>query len=321
MGKSHYYLLVREDKREVEELTLVDNLARPRPKAKSYKFPMPGDEHVVQYDAWLVDADSMCIRKLDIARWPDQKVEVPRFSMIAHTDRYAWLVSRSRTCDSVELCRVDFAAHRVEPIIREVCKPAQNDQQFCFHILNEGRDILWWSERTGYGHYYLYDGNGRLQGAVTSGAYVAGKIERIDTLARTIVYEGYGREPGVNPHYRFYYKTGFNGGEPVLLTPGNGEHSVAFSPDGRFLTDTWSRMDRAPRHQVCDMKGRGRIELEPCDLSELYARGWHEPEVVEVLAADSVTRLYGIVYLPFDREPGRKYPIISNVYPLSLIHI
>ena len=108
MGKSHYYLLVREDKREVEELTLVDNLARPRPKAKSYKFPMPGDEHVVQYDAWLVDADSMCIRKLDIARWPDQKVEVPRFSMIAHTDRYAWLVSRSRTCDSVELCRVDF---------------------------------------------------------------------------------------------------------------------------------------------------------------------------------------------------------------------
>lgn len=315
MGKSHYYLLVREDKREVEELTLVDNLARPRPKAKSYKFPMPGDEHVVQYDAWLVDADSMCIRKLDIARWPDQKVEVPRFSMIAHTDRYAWLVSRSRTCDSVELCRVDFAAHRVEPIIREVCKPAQNDQQFCFHILNEGRDILWWSERTGYGHYYLYDGNGRLQGAVTSGAYVAGKIERIDTLARTIVYEGYGREPGVNPHYRFYYKTGFNGGEPVLLTPGNGEHSVAFSPDGRFLTDTWSRMDRAPRHQVCDMKGRGRIELEPCDLSELYARGWHEPEVVEVLAADSVTRLYGIVYFPFDREPGRKYPIISNVYP------
>ena len=63
------------------------------------------------------------------------------------------------------------------------------------------------------------------------------------------------------------------------------------------------------------MKGRGRIELEPCDLSELYARGWHEPEVVEVLAADSVTRLYGIVYLPFDREPGRKYPINSNVYP------
>ena len=100
-----------------------------------------------------------------------------------------------------------------------------------------------------------------------------------------------------------------------MLTPGNGEHSVAFSPDGRFLTDTWSRMDRAPRYQVCDMKGRGRIELEPCDLSELYARGWHEPEVVEVLAADSVTRLYGIVYLPFDRAPGRKYPIISKVYP------
>ena len=114
MGKSHYYLLVREDKREVEELTLVDNLARPRPKAKSYKFPMPGDEHVVQYDAWLVDADSMCIRKLDIARWPDQKVEVPRFSMIAHTDRYACPAEGAvprRLCARTDLFRRPRGVH------------------------------------------------------------------------------------------------------------------------------------------------------------------------------------------------------------------
>lgn len=315
IGKSHYYLIVREDKRRVGELTLVDNLAEPRPTPKSYKFPMPGDKEVVQYDAWIVDADSMNIRRLDIDRWPDQKVEIPRFSQFAATDRYAYFVRRSRTCDSVELCRVDASAKRVDAIIREVCKPAQNDQQFNFHILNDGKEILWWSERSGYGHYYLYDGEGRLQGAVTSGEYVAGPIERIDTLRRTMIYAGYGKEPGINPHYRFYYKVRLDGGEPTLLTPGDGDHQISISPDGRFVEDMWSRMDMAPRHQICDMQGRSRIELEPCDLSELYALGWHEPEVIEVLAADSTTRLYGVVYLPFDREPGRKYPIISNVYP------
>lgn len=315
MGKSHYYMIVLEDKRDVEELTIVDNLAEPRPVARSYKFAMPGDAGVTQYEVWMVDADKKKIYRLDADRWPDQKIEVPRFGRIVHTDTHAYLVRRSRTCDSVELCRVDFAARRVEPIISEVCKPAQNDQQFNFRLINGGREIVWWSERSGFGHYYLYDGDGRLKGAVTSGRYTAGKIERIDTLARTMIYEGYGREAGVNPHYRHYYRCSLDGGEPVLLTPGDGEHTVEFSPDGRFVVDTWSRMDMAPRHRVGDMKGRTRIELEPCDLTELYRRGWREPIVTEVLAADSVTRLYGVVYLPFDCKEGDKFPIISNVYP------
>ncbi len=32
-------------------------------------------------------------------------------------------------------------------------------------------------------------------------------------------------------------------------------------------------------------------------------------------AADSVTSLYGVVYLPFDLDTTKKYPIISSVYP------
>lgn len=117
--------------------------------------------------------------------------------------------------------------------------------------------------------------NGRLQGRHFG--RIRRRKDRTGTLARTI-YEGYGREPGVNPHYRFYYKTGFNGGEPVLLTPGNGEHSVAFSPDGRFLTDTWSRMDRA-RHRVCGMKasmstGRATFELCPRMARTGSRAGW-----------------------------------------------
>ena len=47
----------------------------------------------------------------------------------------------------------------------------------------------------------------------------------------------------------------------------------------------------------------------------MRAKGWREPELLELLAADSVTKLYGVVYLPFEIDPNRKYPIISYVYP------
>ena len=56
------------------------------------------------------------------------------------------------------------------------------------------------------------------------------------------------------------------------------------------------------------MKGHGRIELEPCGpFGTLCPRMAMNRKSSKVLAADSVTRLYGIVYLPFDRKPG-KYP-------------
>ena len=317
VGDSHRFFIVREDKRQVGTLTLVNSLAKPRPVAKTYKFPMPGDRHVTQYDAWLVDADARTITRLDIDAYPDQKIVVPRFNNFPRTDRYVYFIRMNRPSDIVELCRADAADGSVDVLIHEECKPHLNEQLFSFHVLNDGKDILWWSERTGKGMYYLYDGEGNLRNSVTPGEdFVSGKIVRIDTLSREIIFEGYGREAGVNPYYTFYYKASMDGrSTPVCLTPGNGTHSIRFSDGGRFIVDDMSRMDLAPRHRIFDMKGRERFRMEDADLSALYRRGWKEPLVMKVHAADSVTSLYGVVYLPFGLDTTKKYPIISSVYP------
>lgn len=314
IGRSHKYLAVREDKRRVGTMTVVNSLAE-RPEAKTYKYVASGDREVVQYGIRLVDADRRASFELDIARWPDQKIEVPRFQAFPVTDRSAWFIRRSRTCDSMELCRVDVADNAVHPIIRETTAPHLNEQLFEYHVLNDGEEILWWSERSGRGQFYLYDGDGRLKNAVTDGRFVAGHVARIDTLGRSLIVEGYGGEEGINPHYRLFYKVPLDGGKAVCLTPGNGHHSINIAPDGGRFYDRWSRMDLPERRRIADPAGRTVLELPGCDISEVRAKGWREPELLKLLAADSVTELYGVVYLPFEIEPGRKYPIISNVYP------
>lgn len=314
IGRSHKYLAVREDKRRVGTMTVVNSLAE-RPEAKTYKFVAAGDKEVIRYSIRMVDADRRESFDLEIDRFADQKIEVPRFQAFPVTDRSAWFIRRSRTCDSMELCRVDVRDNAVRPIIRETTAPHLNEQLFEYHVINDGSEILWWSERTGRGQFYLYDGDGRLKNAVTDGRFVAGHIARIDTLHRTLIVEGYGGEEGINPHYRLFYKVPLDGGPAVCLTPGNGHHSIDIAPDGRHFYDRWSRMDMPDRRRIADMHGRTVAELPGCDISRVRANGWREPEVLELLAADSVTRLYGVVYLPFEIEPGRKYPIISNVYP------
>lgn len=314
IGDSHQYILVKEDKRSVGELTIVKSLAEPRPVAKTYKYAMPGDTGVVKYSLYLADADSGKMYRLDIDRYRDQKLLLPRLEQYPMTDRYAYFVRVSRTLDTLDLLRVDGRNHSVETIISEECKPHFNEVLFDYHVINDGKEILWWSERTGKGRYYLYDGEGGLKGAVTPDDIVAGKVVKIDTLGRSIIYEGYGGEEGADPCYKYYYRATFKG-RNNLLTPGRGDHSVTFSPDGKYIVDTYSRMDLAPHYQICDLKGNVRFEMEPADLSKLYERGWKEPELVEFMAADSVTRLYGVVYLPFDLDPSKKYPVISSVYP------
>lgn len=314
IGDSHQYVLVKEDERSVGELTIVKNLAEPRPVAKTYKYAMPGDTGVVKYSICLADADSGRMYRLDIDRYKDQKLLLPLLEQYPMTDRYVYFIRVSRTLDTLDLLRVDGRNHSVETIISEECKPHFNEVLFDYHVINDGKEILWWSERTGKGRYYLYDGEGGLKGAVTPDNIVAGKIVKIDTLGRSIIYEGYGGEEGADPCYKYYYRATFKG-RNNLLTPGRGDHSVTFSPDGKYIVDTYSRMDLAPHYQICDLKGNVRFEMEPADLSKLYERGWKEPELVEFMAADSVTRLYGVVYLPFDLDPSKKYPVISSVYP------
>ncbi len=316
IGGSHKYFVIREDKRKVGTISIVNSLANPRPTVKTYKYPMPGDREVVRYEAFMADADSAVLHKLDIDRYRDQQIIVPRFNKFFHTDESLWFLRTNRKRDTLDLCRVDTADYTVKTIISEVCPPHFNEQLFNFHIINDGKEIIWWSERSGKGAYYLYDGDGRLKNRIAGEDFVAGHTVRIDTLGRSIIFEGYGREEGVNPHYRHFYRADIDGRKGVtLLTPGNGEHKISFSPDGKYIFDTWSRMDLAPRYQICDMKGRVRYDLGAADLSGLYRRGWKEPEVVEFMAADSVTKLYGVVYLPFEIEEGRKYPVITNVYP------
>ena len=317
VGKSRKRIMVREDWRSVETLTIVNSLAEPRPTAKTYKFSMPGDTGVVRYDVMLADADSGRLYKLDeMNRFKDQLIKLPLLKRIPCTDRYAYLLRISRTCDTLDLCRIDVVDRSVKTLITEVCKPHYNEQLFSYHILNDGKDILWWSDRSGKGRWYLYDGDGNLKNALTTEDFVSAEIVRIDTLERKIVFEGYGKEPGVNPHYRFFYEARFDGKSPAkLLTPGNGHHSIRFSPGGKYIEDTWSRMDCAPKRRISDRKGREMLVLPSADVSGMEEKGWRYPEVISLKAADGVTDLWGVVYSPLNIEPGKKYPIISSVYP------
>ena len=142
------------------------------------------------------------------------------------------------------------------------------------------------------------------------------QIARIDETTRTIWFGANGREPGQDPYFLHYYRTGLDGGPVVSLTPDDGTHAVQLSPSGRHLIDTYSKPDVPPVVVLRDAEsGAVELSLEKADISQLLATGWKPPTPIKMTAHDGKTDIYGLLFRPTNFDPSRKYPIVNNVYP------
>ncbi len=308
---SKKFYVLRVDNRKVEDSYLMSSLG-PRPVASSFKYALPGDQYVPQYELCVFDAETGKRQTIDIGQWKDQTISVVH---LPKHSKYFYVMRKKRTCDEIDICRAYTDDGHVEVLIHEESKPYFNEDLFYLSFLNDEQDIIWWSERTGYGHYYHYDGNGNLKNAMTSGNWVAGKIAKMDTISRNLYFEAHGINEGGNPYYAQLCKTSFDRDEVKQLTHEEANHNVYLSPRNNYIVDCCSRVDLEPKYTLLSPSGKKLMELARPDLKRVYEAGWRMPESFTVKAADGKTDLYGVMWKPFDFDSTRCYPIISHVYP------
>jgi dipeptidyl-peptidase-4 len=310
----HVFVSFVHDDSEVDDLYILDAISGHRPKLRTKKMPLPNEEGVRRFKLFWYNADTREGRLLPV----QGKMKDPTISL-AYNDSNdtLWFTRRSRSVDTLQLCRIDLPTGTITEVITEVCKPHLNLTFSGYRFIRGGKEILWWSERTGRGNYYLYDVDGKLKNRVTHGdKLVAGNISFVDEKAGFMVFAGYGQEVSSDPGYTYYYKVDLKGRQQQLLTPGDGTHELQFSQDRRYAIDSYSRMDMPPVYQIIDLKHPGKVhEFARTSDKALRAVGWQPPVLVKVEAADNITDLYGVMYLPTNLDKSKKYPIISNVYP------
>ena len=233
-------------------------------------------------------------------------------------------IRRDRLQRNLEICSFDVNTGTCKCLFGESFDSAFLDMQSPRYV-EENDEMIWWSERTGWGHFYRYGRDGSFKNAITSGSWRASRIVEVDTKNGYIYLIGNGREPGENIYFTHLYRVKFDGTgltclDPSLnaggkLDPKGFNQTSSLSPSKKFVVTTSQRVDHAPFATLRDDSGRVLMVLEKTDLSSLEAAGWKMPETFVVKAADGVTDLYGNMWKPFDFDPKKKYPIIANVYP------
>ncbi len=182
--------------------------------------------------------------------------------------------------------------------------------------LNDGKEIIWGSERDGWEHLYLYDGViGKLKNQITKGNWVVRAVEYVDEAKRQIWFQASGMQSGKDPYFVHYYRINFDGTGLTPLTEADGDHTVKFSADRKFYVDTWSRVDQPTVSQLrCTDDKKVLMELERGDATALLAAGWRPPEVFSALGRDGKTDIWGVIYKPANFDASRKYPVIEYIY-------
>ena len=308
---SRHVYFVMEDERKLHDFWVINSLSD-KPELVKYKYEFPGDRYVTQYELIVIDVVEKTARKVNIAKWPDQYVMV--FSSSSKGD-LLFVERTKRTWDEVDVCSVNTSTLEVKELIHEVDKPYRDVHARSVEVLNDGKDILFRSERTGWGHYYHYDGSGNLKNTITSGPWVSGHIVAIDTLQREIYFYGYGGDPKMDPCYYQLYKSHIDREGVTQITKEDAQHQVHFLKSRRYFIDSFSRVDMEPRTLLKDNTGKVILEFPKPDLTQVYAKGWKKPKRFVVKAADNLTDLYGVMWKPSNFDPEKKYPIISIVYP------
>ena len=192
---------------------------------------------------------------------------------------------------------------------------ADSGKEFRFDV-DDGKEIVWMSERDGWNHLYLFDGvTGAVKNQITRGNWVVRGVQHVDPATRQIWFSAGGMYPGKDPYFADYYRINFDGSGLTRLTGADANHAVAYTSDMKYYVDTYSRIDMPPAMELRRTNDNGLVTtLERGEITELVKAGWKPPEVFVAKGRDGTTDIWGIIIRPSRFDPSKKYPVIENIY-------
>ncbi|CAM3089542.1 MULTISPECIES: S9 family peptidase [Sphingomonas] len=340
-----WVMTLQTDERHVPELALAEYapVSGVRPVIHANLTSLPEDPKVTEFRMLVIEVETG--RQVE-ARYP--RLSAVRMNTTPFAAGLTWWSANSQTAYFVDVERGERKAHVVAfDVMTGATRIVFTEESPTYVELSvnvytkalitplpETNELIWYSERTGRGHLYLYDlTTGSLRRAITEGDWQVRDVLRVDADRREVVFLAAGIVPEENPYVVKPCTASLDGGMRILSDL-PGEHTVwrpgdmttmikalegcdaekisGISPNGDYLIETVSTVEKLPVTYLRNQDGEEIVVLERAS-AELPV-GWQTPEALEFLAADGSTRTYGLLFKPFGYESGRKYPLIDLIY-------
>jgi dipeptidyl aminopeptidase/acylaminoacyl peptidase len=295
------------------------------PGLLTQRCAFPGDERMPLAELVVIDIETG-----EVVRAKAEPLPMPMMSPIFQ--RWAWwaddssavyYLSWSPDYRTLRLHRLDPVTGEVRTVLTETgatrVEPAQSQMQPpIVRVLPERGEVLWYSQRDGWGHLYRYgldDGGMRTQ--VTSGEWGVQEILHVDEQQQVVYFVAAGLV-AADPYRRSVCRIGLDGTGFARIIDDELDHVVTVAPGAAHFVDSASTTDSPPVITARSWDGRVLVELERADITGLRETGWTPPERFRAASADGETEVWGLLYKPHGFDLAGSYPVIDTPYGIPV---
>ncbi|MBA4046056.1 MAG: S9 family peptidase [Erythrobacter sp.] len=293
-------------------------------KVFDQRYPAAGTDNAV-VELFLMDPDGGNQVKVDLGL--DLDIYVARVDW--GPDGFLYVQRQDRAQTKIDMLMVNPATGA--SIVRFTEKAARPDYWVNlsdnYRFLKDG-NLLWWSERDGYGHFYLFDPDGKNKGLrgedtiifnaetwtqLTRGPSPTTSLIGVDEEAGTFTYQA-----TTDVLAQQIYRARLDGtGEPELLTDPAFTNSASMDGKGRLLYVTRSSPNQPPQSYLATPDGKQVAWIEENRLAgeHPYAQFLtsHVAPEFGTIPAEDGTPLHWMMLKP-KMEPGKRYPVFFSHY-------
>ncbi len=200
--------------------------------------------------------------------------------------------------------------------LHDLFEPLELDEATAAAHPEQVGGFIWGSEKSGFMHLSLHAKDGTQLAQLTTGEWMVEGLAEIDEAGQKLYFAA----TKGDPRERHYFEVGFDGQNLKQLTEGPGMHGMSFDRQLRYYIHSHSSMSSPPTVALHRLSDRQLLRtLHPASPDAVDPRvaklSLEPPELIELLAADGTTKLYGAVYKPDPAVHGPgPYPTVVSVY-------
>ena len=277
------------------------------------RYPAAGTNNV-NVKLAVTDIKGKKIRFIDLGKNTD--IYIPRVKWFPDSKQlsFQW---QSRDQKTLKLNAYNLKNHQVKTLLSETSDHWVNLNQDLTFLIKDN-SFIWASERDGYKHLYHYSAQGKLLAQLTKGNWVVNDLKAIDEKQGWLYFTG----RADTPLERHLYKVPLDGKSPehvVRISQRNGFHGIVFARNNDIYLDKFSNITTPPQVSLHKKNGEKITWLAENKITAEHPAAPYIKELIAptfgvIKSTDKTTELYYKLYKPKNLIPGKKYPVIVNVY-------
>jgi len=223
--------------------------------------------------------------------------------------KYLYVGLLNRDQNYLQLNQYDaVSGEKIKTLFEERNDKYVEPQHALYFVNNNPEQFIWWSQRDGYMHLYLYKKDGTLIRPLTQGPWLVNEILGVNKKNQELIITA----TKESPLQKTVYAVSLLKASMRIVTKTPATHQATLSADGNYIIDAYTNANTPRNIEIINVNTlqEKRIFTASNPLAELNTA---QVQLVKLYAEDS-TLLYGKLILPNDFDANKKYPVIVYLY-------